>query len=445
MKKYTLLIALTCIVQFAAISQSCLPQDFKFTTQAQIDNFQTNYPNCTEIDGNLIIRGDNITNLDSLNVLTSIEGDLDIGGCFQFLSGNPSLTSLSGLANLKNVGGSLLICQNHILNSLDGLDNITQVEGRLYIYHNSNLINISALGNLTDLGGSLMVESNQALLDLTGLEGLENIDGTLEVWFNNSLVDLTGLDNISSIGGNLEIEGNEILNSLEGLESLSYVAGNVIIGCIYGWLHPNPSIKSLSGLDNLSTIGGSLWINLNVNLLNLIGLENLTNIGESITIENNPVLADLTGLENIEPGSINGLYISHNDLLSGCAVQSICDYLVSPNGTISIFDNAPGCNSQEEVKAACAFSVDEKPVHGNLSIYPNPFSTSTTIQYELAKPSTVQFTIYDYLGKKLEVIEKKQTQGKQQITWNAEGLPAGVYFCVIKTNQGIETTKLIKL
>ena len=53
--------------------------------------------------------------------------------------------------------------------------------------------------------------------------------------------------------------------------------------------------------------------------------------------------------------------------------------------------------------------------------------------------------VYDYLGKQVEVIEKYQAQGKQQIIWNAEGLPAGIYFCEIKINQGTQTTKLFKL
>jgi len=106
------------------------------------------------------------------------------------------------------------------------------------------------------------------------------------------------------------------------------------------------------------------------------------------------------------------------------------------NGSISNWVNS-ACISGTGINKYQLFSM--------LPVYPNPFTTSTTIEYELTQPSTVQLTIYDYLGKQVKVIEKKQAQGKQQITWNAEGLPAGVYFCVIKTNQGIETTKLIKL
>jgi len=77
--------------------------------------------------------------------------------------------------------------------------------------------------------------------------------------------------------------------------------------------------------------------------------------------------------------------------------------------------------------------------------YPNPFSASTTIAYELQYPGTVQITIFNHLGKQLEVIQQKQSAGKQQVVWNAEGLPGGVYYCVLETTQATQTSKLIKL
>lgn len=92
-------------------------------------------------------------------------------------------------------------------------------------------------------------------------------------------------------------------------------------------------------------------------------------------------------------------------------------------------------------------SVDES-ISGNTSIetFPNPFSTSTTIEYELQQTSTVQITIYNHLGEKLEVInENYQPDGKHQLTWHGENLPAGVYYCVLKTDNGTKTTKMIKM
>ena len=79
------------------MGQSCLPQGITFSTQASIDNFQTNYPNCTQIEGAVTITGSNINNLNGLNVLTSIGGNLNIGL-------NPALTSLTGLNNLTYIG-----------------------------------------------------------------------------------------------------------------------------------------------------------------------------------------------------------------------------------------------------------------------------------------------------------------------------------------------------
>lgn len=77
--------------------------------------------------------------------------------------------------------------------------------------------------------------------------------------------------------------------------------------------------------------------------------------------------------------------------------------------------------------------------------YPNPFTISTIIEYELQKPSTVQITIYNRLGEQLEVIRKTQSAGRQKVLWNGEGLPGGVYFCVLKTDKETKTTKMIKL
>ncbi len=56
MKKITLLLILSLGLQTAGFTQGCLPDGISFTTQAEIDNFQTNYPGCTEIEGDVTIR-----------------------------------------------------------------------------------------------------------------------------------------------------------------------------------------------------------------------------------------------------------------------------------------------------------------------------------------------------------------------------------------------------
>jgi hypothetical protein len=86
---------------------SCLPEGIDFYTQEQIDSFQVNYPGCKVIKGDVMICDGcdgsiDIKNLNGLNILTSIEGDLEFP-C------NDSLTTLTGLEGLTMIGGSLRI------------------------------------------------------------------------------------------------------------------------------------------------------------------------------------------------------------------------------------------------------------------------------------------------------------------------------------------------
>jgi len=133
MKKVSIICFLFISLHFVAASQTCLPclQDgVIFFSQNQIDSFQTNYPNCTEILGNVQIydTGNNITNLNGLTDLTYIGGSLNIDGCL-------FLTSLSGLNSLTSIGGNLRIAGNG-MTSLTGLDNVTSAGGGIEISNN---------------------------------------------------------------------------------------------------------------------------------------------------------------------------------------------------------------------------------------------------------------------------------------------------------------------
>ena len=393
MKKFTLLFVSAFIIQATVSSQSCLPEGITFTTQAQIDNFQTNYPNCTEIEGDVIISGNYIANLNGLGVLTSIAGNISIYD-------NDPLISLTGLDNLTSIGGNLVIgtiindmCQgNDALTSLTGLDNLSSIVGSLNIICNEALTSLTGLVNLSSIGNSFIVKYNITLTSLTGLEGLNTIGGDLSIRDNDALTSLTGLNSVTSIGG-LSIRDNDALTSLTGLDNVTSIEGiikisyNDVLASLTGldnvtsigdvlWLLTNPSLTSLTGLDNLTYIGGKLFIYDNDALTNLTGLDNLnfiggdlliyyngalisltglggvTSIGGNFLILYNPALTSLTDLDNLD--SIGeDLEINHNSSLATCDVQSICDYLTSPNGYISIYDNAPGCNSQEEVEEDC--------------------------------------------------------------------------------------------
>jgi hypothetical protein len=251
MKRLIFLLVLFTVLQEAIFSQSCLPEGITFTTQVQIDSFQTDYPDCTEIEGNVTINGGDITNLNGLNVITYIGGDLFIG-TYEY-GGNSVLTSLSGLEGLTSVDGRVAIFQNPVLTSLTGLENLTSVGHDLVIYSNP--------------------------------------------------------------------------------------------------------LNSLAGLANLTSVGSGLSIGRNYELTSLTGLDNLSSIGGSISISENDALISLTGLDNIDAASIDDLSIFDNSSLSSCAVQSICNYLSSPNGVISVFNNLIGCSTPPEIASGCGIAL----------------------------------------------------------------------------------------
>jgi hypothetical protein len=59
---------------------------------------------------------------------------------------------------------------------------------------------------------------------------------------------------------------------------------------------------------------------------------------------------------------------------------------------------------------------------------PNPFTTSTTIRYELLYQNHVVLTIYSLTGQRIAVlVDELQPRGQYSVTWSPMGLPAGIY------------------
>lgn len=407
---YTLIIAL--LIASSAMTQtddpceSCLPDGIHFENQYQIDSFPINYPNCTEIEGGVLILGDDIYNLNALSVITEINGNLTIGDwdvC------NPNLTTLSGLDNLISVGGGFGLSENGALNSL------------------------SALSSLTTVGG-LYIDANYALTDLRGLENLDTIDENLVIAHNDILTSLNGLDNLAHIGVGLDITYNHSLDSLNGFGSLTTIGGTL-------YILDNSSLKNIFGFANLVTIGDSYAISGNDSLLNLSGFNNLSSIGGDFWIHLNVALNSLSGLESYF--TIGGdVRIFHNyNSLSECDIESICEYLIAPNGTIQIQGNASGCNTQDEVEDACGITtLDEMSNLQYLIIYPNPSHTTITIELPTQPSKNTSLTISNTNGHQLitQAITKPQTE------IDISHHPAGIYIVKVWNDKEVMVRKVIK-
>jgi hypothetical protein len=76
--------------------------------------------------------------------------------------------------------------------------------------------------------------------------------------------------------------------------------------------------------------------------------------------------------------------------------------------------------------------------------YPNPFNTSTTIQYELSYSSNVELKVYDMIGKCVATLVNENKQpGIYNVVWHANDLATGLYVVKISTGKNALSQKLL--
>jgi photosystem II stability/assembly factor-like uncharacterized protein len=77
--------------------------------------------------------------------------------------------------------------------------------------------------------------------------------------------------------------------------------------------------------------------------------------------------------------------------------------------------------------------------------FPNPFSTSTVLEYTLKQSTHITIHIFNSSGQLVEVISfLKQDKGTHRIQWNAEGFPAGIYFYNLRAGNVNSSGKMVK-
>ncbi len=396
--------------RFLRQTADCPVGTIVLTNQDDVDGFVANYGSCTEIDGDLDIY--DLTDLSFLSNLTTIRGEL-------FIYDIPALTSLEGLHNLTLVEGDLALYNLGIsglddlgqleviggnfalealssLTSLEGLSSLTTVGGTVHIVYNSALsscalqpicekLSISpdavnfdgnapgcyspaqvkaACGVTSCMGGDAYIGSQEevaefladygtcteisgdltisGVTDLTFLSNITAIQGSLIITDSPGLLTLSGLDNLTSVGGELWLFDLGI-SDLGALGQLASVGGEL---SLY-----NLGISDVDGLEQLTTIGGGLSF-YDLGVANLDGLGQLTTIGGGLSIELLPALTTLGGLASLV--SIGDfINVVSNASLGFCTLDAVCEKLADDPDVIFFNNNAAGCLDTDQVAASC--------------------------------------------------------------------------------------------
>jgi hypothetical protein len=79
-----------------------------------------------------------------------------------------------------------------------------------------------------------------------------------------------------------------------------------------------------------------------------------------------------------------------------------------------------------------------------IDCYPNPFTSSATISYNLPANSEATLKVFNLLGKEVRVLAEGRLQaGNHSMPFHAERLKAGIYFLRLTNNQNQVTRKII--
>lgn len=328
------------------VAQDC-EGDVLLNSQMAVDAFMANNPGCTHISGNLTISGDGITNLSSLNAVTSIGGNLTI-------KNTTILYNLTGLGSVNSIGGELFLETNARLQDITALTSLNSVGG-LSIYQNPLLSSINVFGPITSVNGSIFIGENNVLGSLQGLQNLTHVGQYLMVTENNLITNLDPLANVESVGNALHVTRNQSLTNIDGLNGITTIVGGLVIA-------ENPLLVDIDSLSGLTTIGDGILIRANNLLENLNGLSGVTTFAGDVSIYENPQLNTISGLENIDYTTIYNVKIENNPLVSVCNLENLCSYFADFSNPRTVSGNATGCEDMNAIYTACNIAPPSCPL-----------------------------------------------------------------------------------
>ncbi|MEN8193118.1 MAG: T9SS type A sorting domain-containing protein, partial [Bacteroidota bacterium] len=76
--------------------------------------------------------------------------------------------------------------------------------------------------------------------------------------------------------------------------------------------------------------------------------------------------------------------------------------------------------------------------------YPNPFNASTVIKYSIPEATLVNIKVFNILGEEVaELVNEAKQAGNYSVSFTADNLPSGIYFCRMTADQYKNVKKLV--
>ncbi|UCC79083.1 MAG: T9SS type A sorting domain-containing protein [Candidatus Zixiibacteriota bacterium] len=263
------------------------------------------------------------------------------------------------------------------------------------------------------------------------------------------------------INSNPIIRNNIILNNWA-----EYGGGGV------SFCQSNPTfVNNVVYKNSTDSSGGGLYLygEANPYVFNNIFWDDSSATGEEISIESGtPVINYCNIQDTLWPGigniSVDPLFRNPDSCdfhltatYCGDSVDSPCIDAGDPNIIDSLLDCSWGLGGIRSDMGAygggdsliTAIFDDLPSIPDNFKLlqnYPNPFNARTAIKFILPEPQEVNLTVYDLLGRQIEVlVDEYREAGVHKITFDASSFSSGVYFYRLWAADVVETKRMVLL
>jgi hypothetical protein len=127
--------------------------------------------------------------------------------------------------------------------------------------------------------------------------------------------------------------------------------------------------------------------------------------------------------------AVGGNWPGYPDSTTVFPQEYIIDY-------VRVYQISPTGVQEEKDKLANGFELRQN--------YPNPFNSETIIAYEITKPDYIKLSVYDMLGRTINVlVDRFQNPGRYSVSFNAANLSSGIYTYRLNTSSASINRKLI--
>ena len=174
---------------------------------------------------------------------------------------------------------------------------------------------------------------------------------------------------------------------------------------------------------------------------------------ESIDIDGDQVLYRMVGLDGLE-------FLTMDYWITDLTLSWSLSDLIAQTDTVNVASGSWLIQATDGEFFKDSNSGESTPfsINGSALIpedfilsqnYPNPFSSSTTIQYDLPESQKVVIKIYDVRGRLIKVVvDEEQNAGFKNVNWDAtnedgDKVSSGVYFYQITTKKNNKARKML--